>query len=1279
MTSSKLSAPTIASRRIPLKLQLDAELKNSHTIQWQTDKLDSPLVIRYKDKDVKTEIKRWAKAITTVTGQKVEQSSKTTYVRINLVAKDVTMYASIYGTATVMFQGKGYEQWLKEHVRELILEYHATQQQSKLNHDCNICGEKDTYDMRLCEDCQKWIHKDCDIDNVIEAEVTKSRYRCPSCSKPENPDVNTNADTRTNTRKSRKQTKHVSPKTTTSDKLLTPSNVRSDSLVITEKPATLNNAANSCISSIPHSESPAKILDEQIDNSNGTLDKTFTKETDDKNQTFVVNTPETVDSYNSEDDKEEDEEDSGKNIDEEWLDDDNFLDDNLSLLHDGEESSESHLFQAKGKDHFTADIYSPQQEVEESHDYTIQAEDLLKKKTVSPITVIDEAKDDEEEIQSKSSEIQASENPVKITTTPPNDDEDDDDETFFDTSTNAETLLAITQAAEKDNMIQTSEAGETNDDEAYLSLEDSEKVKYLENQMKNLSQQLIVKQTRIGELEMKLNLKIIEHQDTSDEYKKLQVQVEEMKNTNSNESESETSNSEEYTRELQIIKLQNLINDDITLKLNEENKTLDSQLREVNNKLVNMEKENRELKSKMESLNDEVSVIYQENITPPTGIPRGLPDNRGNLCFVISSIHTLSRTLQLDNLKVLCPGRFTSLLMKTKDLLDGKEVDESILMEEIWHMIVEFWPDYIKLDSKGKKTATAIQHDAAEFMMRYINKLEEECEESLTNIQTIVHSVTECTNKKCKVKSKTNSVTESIIRTSAIPNETELSLQQVIDSFTPQLGTRYETVCNTCKGVAKETSSLLMPPPSVIIHVDRVVEYEVKATINIHTNQTVNIPVYNSAERHQYHISDVIVHKGSQAKNGHYVTNHYNQESNQWEQLDNAKCEILDDEEARKLNAQGVIYVLKESKDVPQTPTHLVIREGNTVTYYKEGIDEEQLNEENKISRSYTPEPIQSKKKKSICKYFAEGICHFGPKCLYEHSIPPKVERRHNHVQQSQTKPICPKYKFGRCNDYDTCKEIYHHPRRCRDLSTFGECPYGNRCQFFHPKICQQSVENRECSNPKCSYYHLRLIEKPSAESSRNILYSKPKEISRKTSDWNETRQKRTTDAGIQRQAKDNSTAPTKGNNDDHILLEQFREMSKTVENLQSLMKSHLTIDQPPSNHHTQEHQPPSNHYTQEHHHSETQMPQNQPTPSSYTPAHYPTETLMIQNQPPPNFYTQAHCPSESQMTLNQCPPNQALTLDPIHQFSTQEHYLAHQLQQIQHMYHPVHQHQTAV
>ena len=151
-----------------------------------------------------------------------------------------------------------------------------------------------------------------------------------------------------------------------------------------------------------------------------------------------------------------------------------------------------------------------------------------------------------------------------------------------------------------------------------------------------------------------------------------------------------------------------------------------------------------------------------------------------------------------------------------------------------------------------------------------------------------------------------------------------------------------------------------------------------------------------------------------------------------------------------------------------------------------------------------------------------------------------------------------------------------------------------------------------------------------------------------------------------QNQVMENNTEPTKGNNDNNFLLKQFREMSKTVENLQSLMTSHLTLNQPPSNH-----------LTQEQHHLETQMPQNQPAQSSYTPPHYPTETLMIQNQPPPNYYTQVHCPTASQTSLNQCPPNPALPLDSNHQFLTQEHYLAHQLQQIQQIHQlPQHIHQ---
>ena len=266
---------------------------------------------------------------------------------------------------------------------------------------------------------------------------------------------------------------------------------------------------------------------------------------------------------------------------------------------------------------------------------------------------------------------------------------------------------------------------------------------------------------------------------------------------------------------------------------------------------------------------------------------------------------------------------------------------------------------------------------------------------------------------------------------------------------------------------------------------------------------------------------------------------------------------------------------------------------------------------------------------------------------------------------------------------------------------TFGECREGENCTYYHPRICRDSMQDLKCLNLKCPYFHLKWTKRY-AEQRRDLLHSTSGAYK---IDTNIFQQKRTTDAGIQHQAKVNSTVPANGGNSNHFL-EQFREMSKTVENLQSLMNSHLIINQPPPNQYTQEHhraesqinqnQPPpsshyptetlmiqnhpppnyytqANHYTQEYHHAETPIIQNQPPPSSYTPAPYPTETPTIQNHPPPNYYSQAQCPTENLTTLNQCLPNQALT------FPSQEHYLAHQLQQIQHLHHPVHQDQTTV
>ena len=40
-------------------------------------------------------------------------------------------------------------------------------------------------------------------------------------------------------------------------------------------------------------------------------------------------------------------------------------------------------------------------------------------------------------------------------------------------------------------------------------------------------------------------------------------------------------------------------------------------------------------------------------------------------------------------------------------------------------------------------------------------------------------------------------------------------------------------------------------------------------------------------------------------------------------------------------------------------------------------------------------------------------------------------------------KPICPQYKYGRCMNYETCKNQYDHPRRCRNMLMFRKCRFG--------------------------------------------------------------------------------------------------------------------------------------------------------------------------------------------------------------------------------------------
>ena len=169
------------------------------------------------------------------------------------------MYASIYGNATLMIQGKGYEKWLKENELKLFAVYRNKQsvkQQSKVSYDCHICNEKDTNDMIKCVECLIWIHKECDIDYIIDVEVEGCQYRCPPCRKSATPNMgnkSTIGTVRTRLRREKngtqKQLKDVSGNASNNlDGTFTvavENGVQYESLTMEENPTTLVNDIHS--------------------------------------------------------------------------------------------------------------------------------------------------------------------------------------------------------------------------------------------------------------------------------------------------------------------------------------------------------------------------------------------------------------------------------------------------------------------------------------------------------------------------------------------------------------------------------------------------------------------------------------------------------------------------------------------------------------------------------------------------------------------------------------------------------------------------------------------------------------------------------------------------------------------------------------------------------------------------------------------------------------------------------------------------------------------------
>ena len=724
------------------------------------------------------------------------------------------------------------------------------------------------------------------------------------------------------------------------------------------------------------------------------------------------------------------------------------------------------------------------------------------------------------------------------------------------------------------------------------------KLENLEIENQCLKDHLISKQTKIGELELKLFQNDAEYRDEVKVLREkcimFEQNIEEMKKAS------------------------------INIDVEEERKKYEELFRTFNNEIIDLETRLKEIKDKNHQKVNSVHKVHVENM-PQTAkvsaLPVGIKDTKGNMCFIIAAIHTLCRILPLDDHNE--GGRFLTILKRTKNLLEGNDVMDNNIDEELFNATAENWTQYHKEDGNLK------QGDAVEYLMSVLSEIEEENPDLMKNIKSTLVTRNLCTNRLCK-QSQSTTVTESIIKTSEIPDNITLSLQQVIDSFTPMFGTRYDSPCVYCGQEAEETTALEEPTQTILLHVNKVSKWGQQVNIDINTNSEVSVPMQNG-KSHIYLVTDVIIHQAkdpTEARRGHYITNHFNQQFNQWEKLDNQACSALSNQEAQKINKKGVLYILRaQDKDVddsdknedsiviipevtavpnqfphPSPTSPYEVYEGGTHIFYTKKIGPEQWKQISKVNQEYVQRRLQpdtlnsrtilnsctndeagiksnnppvirqteSNKSNSICWHFSSGLCSYGPRCKFRHQTPEnyqyprsQVAANQQHVGETrentsvnteathstakhQSKPICPHYKLGtRCNDYDVCKETHSHPRRCREMMTFGECREGENCTYYHPRICRDSMQDLKCLNLKCPYFHLKWTKRY-AEQRRDLLHSTSGAYK---IDTNIFQQKRTTDAGIQHQAKVNSTVPANGGNSNHFL-EQFREMSKTVENL---------------------------------------------------------------------------------------------------------------------------------
>ena len=322
----------------------------------------------------------------------------------------------------------------------------------------------------------------------------------------------------------------------------------------------------------------------------------------------------------------------------------------------------------------------------------------------------------------------------------------------------------------------------------------------------------------------------------------------------------------------------------------------------------------------------------KETIPPTSKQQRGLPNIEGNACFAIAPTHMLSRAVPLEK---EIKGRAATILKKTANILNRKHEESSPaeISRLMWKFSTDTWPDYKKKNANGRNR----QNDAAEYLMRLVSKLEEENEETTKCLKSAINSTTRCTNEKCSTPIESIIGEEHILRTTAIPDNTKISLQMIVDNFIPQLSTQRDTRCKKCNGINEVTNTLMQPTPVLMIQINKVLQTGNKTETEIEAKDEIRITTTENPSGVAYTLSDVIIHKGT-TSNGHYITTHYDEHQGGWEVINDASCKHISNNEAEKINKHGVIYILrtKVAKAEPSKDKENTNQANKTINLNKE-------------------------------------------------------------------------------------------------------------------------------------------------------------------------------------------------------------------------------------------------------------------------------------------------------------------------------------------------------